>query len=374
MEIRAMKRWTLICAALVAACLCLVGCSDDDGLDNTNNIGGNTRDTANNNSGDIGPDAPGPDTGDADTGADAETDVTDPITDLCNGLIDLGTIEASGGATDSNDTASGTSLLDPSCGATDNNEVVYRFRVDGAARVNVQVQSQATDDWVLSLYSGTCDSPSAVKCKDSRADVFVADPDETYFLAVEPGQAGVDAAYSLSLTTTALECAPIGATSCSGEQVNRCETGFNEVTYSCAYACENTACGADLCQNAIEVASAGDHTFSGATAGYGSQFNFQNRDDCTTASVGVNTPGQDLVFFLPGLSQGDPLTVDTSGDDLQHAIFVLDGVCSTDAACAAGGLQVDGIMEWTVEADGDYYVVVDLLERETADFNVTISR
>jgi hypothetical protein len=374
MENRAMKHWftmkysITLCIAVIATSCCLVGCGEDD-PDGANNIHVKPSDADNNDPDDGGQDA---DAILSDVGID--TDTTPPITDLCNGTIDLGTIEASGEVSDSNDTASGTSLLDPSCGASANNEVIYQFRVNGTARVNVEVQSQVTDDWVLSLASGTCDSPTPVKCKASRADVFVADPETTYFLTVEPQQSGLDAPFSLSLATTALACAPLGASTCDSDDVVRCESGFQEVTYSCAYACENTACGSDLCSNAIEVATAGAHSFSGPMAGYGNQFNFQNRDDCTSASVGVNTPGQDLVFSLPGLSEGDPLTVDTSSDDLRQAIFVLNGACSQDAACATGGLQVDNVLEWTVEADGDYYVVVDLLEDETADFDVTISR
>lgn len=373
-----MERVALVCFALLVAGLSLPACSDDGDPDGNNVVRTNPDADPNNGTpdgGDAGRDADAAG-GDADaTGDDAaDGDTGEEITDLCNGITDLGTIEASGGATASGDTAGGTNLVDPICGTEGNREVVYQFSVDGAARVNVEVQSQQTDDWVLGLYEGSCDDPQRIKCEDSRADVFVAEPGVTYFLAVEPLDPSVEASFSLSLATTALECAPMGATSCDGDRVNRCESGFTEVTYSCAYACQNTACGADICDNAIEVAGAGSETFTGSYVGYGSNFNFQNRDDCTGASVGVNTPGQDLVFFLPGLSAGQTVTIDASGDDFQEGIFVLEGACSQQATCAAGGLDVDGILDWTVETDGDYYVVIDLLEEQSGDFDITITR
>lgn len=374
MKIRAMNRWALFCIALCLGAGVLSGCSDDEQTNNGPVIrpdpDTSTPDSSDQDAGDTGIDAPDqdvdtPDSGDADTGG--------PAGDLCEAVIDLGLIEANGGASATGDTSGGTSQLDTSCGGTDVREVVYQFSVDGPARVNVEVQSQDTDQWTLGLYRDTCDNPQRVKCEDSRADVFIAEPGVTYFLVVEPSDVQ-DAAFSLSMSMTELACSPMGSTMCDGDSVVRCESGFTEVTYSCAYACESDACGADICANAITVDTAGSHNFTGSYNGYGNNFNFQNRDDCTSASVGVNTPGQDVVFFVPGLNQGQTLTVDASADEFQEGIFIFEGTCSQQAPCAAGNLVVDGTLEWTADADGDYYVVVDLLEQQTGDFDITITR
>ncbi|QDG49870.1 hypothetical protein FIV42_03675 [Persicimonas caeni] len=378
MEIRAMNRWALLCIALCLGAAGLSGCSDDDDTNNVTidpNPDTSTPDTRQPDTGDVGEDV-AEDVGDDATDTDdagGDADTGEQVGDLCEVVNDLGLIEANGGATATGTTSGGTNLINPSCGSDDVREVVYQFSVDAPARVTAQVQSQDTDNWTLGLYSGDCDNPQRVKCEDVNADVFIAEPGVTYFLSVEPRDVE-DASFSLSLSMTQIACAPMGSTECDGESVVRCESGFTEVTYSCAYACDSGACGADICDNAIEVTGAGSHNFTGSYTGYGNDFNFQNRDDCTSASVGVNTPGQDLVFYLPGLSQGQTLTIDAAADDFQEGIFVFEGACSQQAPCAAGNLVVNGILDWTVDADGDYYVVVDLLEQQTGNFDITITR
>ncbi len=359
---------TLVCAA--------VGCSDDDSNNGPTPIPGNNN--QNNSDDDADIDA-------ADAGGDADAAVPDgdpspdadggtEVTDLCDGFESLGTLPGASTTNASGNTADGTNLVDPSCGSSDKREVVFEFTVDQPMRINTEVQSQDTDDWVLALYTGSCDSPERLKCKTGTADVFVAEAGETYYLAVETGAGSTDAAFSLALETTRLDCAPVGSTTCDGDRVTHCESGgMSEVTYECAYACESGACGGDVCDNAIEVASSGTTTFSGSYTGYVSNFNFDNRADCSSSDAGVNTPGQDLVFSLPGLSAGQEVVVDASADEFQNAIFVMEG-CSSQEACVAGGLQVDEILEWTVPDDGDYHVVVDLLEEADGDFEFTITR
>jgi hypothetical protein len=378
----------MICVALIAASFCLVGCSDDGDNNGTVITGG--QDTANNNdnndnngndTGDVGGDdgdAAPLDAGDDDGGgtdADAAPDAEDPITDLCNGLEPLGVLPGASTINASGNTADGTQLVDPTCGTSGNKEVVFEFSVDQPMRINLEIQSQDTDDWILALYQGSCDAPSRIKCKSSRADVFIAEVGKTYYLSVEAATANTDAAFSLALQTNRLNCAPLGSTTCDGTTaVTHCESGgMDEVTYQCPYDCASGACGGDICANAIEIANSGTHNFSGSYSSYTSEFNFQGRGDCSNSEVGVNSPGQDLVFSLPGLTAGQQIVVDASADGFQNGIFIMRG-CSAQEACLEGGLQVNQSLEWSAPDAGDYHVVIDLIDDADGDFDFTITR
>ncbi|MFW5966628.1 MAG: hypothetical protein ACOCV2_03870, partial [Persicimonas sp.] len=243
------------------------------------------------------------------------------------------------------------------------NEVVFAFTVSENLQIDAQVSSNDVDDWVLTLYEGDCDSQEESSCEEGNSDSFLADAGESYLLAVEPAEVGVDGSFELDLETTAIECTEVGATSCDERgRVTRCETGYDETAYSCAYDCENGACGGDVCDTALEVDGSGSHSFSGTYEGYTDEFNFDGQDNCGhTDSGGPSTAGEDLVFSLPGLSQDDQVSIDASGGDGQYGFFVLDQ-CATDTECVQGGLEVDDALDWTVPEDGDYYIVVDMID------------
>jgi hypothetical protein len=373
-----MRKLWFICVTLALVCLCAPGCGDDDDDPNSgNNI------TTNNGGPDIGgPDADGPDAGDVDVGVDVggpdsdagpsqDTDTDPPLADFCDAIEDLGSLGVGATHQATGDTAQGSHALDPSCGSDGRKEVTFQFQVDEPARVQLEVQSQTADEWTMSLFSGSCDSPEHVKCKEGTADVFVAEAGVTYFLSLEAAE---DAAFGLSLKTTALGCAPVGSSTCEVDQVTHCETGHNEVTYGCAYDCEGDACGGDTCSSALVVSGSGSHSFTGSYTGYKSQFNFSNHPDCSFSGSGANTPGPDLVFSLPGLSGGDTVTIDASNDDVQQGIFVLEGCSNSQPDCVEGGLVLSEVLDWNVPDDGDYHVVVDALDQSDDDFEITITR
>lgn len=358
-----MRRLRIAC--LLLGILAVVACGEDPQLNNSN-LGSNNipEDDADDTDDGGEPDGDQPDAGDGgpDGGQDGGDSDSGVITDLCDGIVDLGELSAGSEPRSVEDTADGTALLDPSCGAETNNEVVFAFTVSENLDIDAQVTSSDVNDWVLSLYEGDCDSQEEVSCEESNSDSFIVESGESYLLAVEPAEVGVDGSFELQLDASAIQCTEVGQASCD-ERGRRttCETGYNEVAYNCAYDCEGGACGGDVCDTALEVDTSSSQTFGGDYEGYTDEFNFDGRDDCGHTGTGPNTPGEDLVFSLPGLSQDDEVTVDASNGDGQYAFFVLDE-CATDIDCVSGGLEVDDALDWTVPADGDYYIVVDMLD------------
>ncbi|MGM0556859.1 MAG: hypothetical protein ACQEVA_10820 [Myxococcota bacterium] len=335
----------------------------DTGMMDTSETDGGDSDTSIDGGGDAGEDA------DADR-ADSSEDTDSPPTDLCD-AENIGVLTGNTTTTGS----FGADSVTTTCGVSGGADGVIRFELDEPARVQYSVTSAATDSLNVEIHSGDCSDSDRIVCYQGDNEVFLADDGLSYYLVVESGDTTVSSGdFEVEFTLDPLGCFPSGETECDGDDVLVCGGNFEQVSRSCAYACEAGACGGDLCENAIEVSGTGTQTFQGSLAGYTDKIDFAGRDECFEAGA-ISTDGADVVFSLPGLAAGDVVTIDASeeiGDINDNAIFVVSD-CSATPTCVTGGDQLFESLEWTVESGGDYWVVVDLLSAQSDEFSYEIT-
>ena len=318
---------------------------------------------------------------------------------LCTNLTKLGTIMV----TDRTDTIQGSTLAPAGqpelpngtgtqCGGQLAPERVFEFQVDKPARLTATLRPKDNTAWVLETRRGACTDAQTLFCSANvNAYTIALEPGRTYYLVAEPQRQDAAGEFELDLKLTPLVCLPVGGTTCAGADVALCEAGGErQTTYTCGAPCSMNHCGADLCANAVTV-SAGTFRLSGQAKAYKNSLNFKDATRCVNPDTlilpefeepipqpgspgNIDTPGQDVVFRLPGLRRGQKLTVDASndvGDQADSAIFVLN---SCDVMDCRVGLDIgDKLTQWSVPEDGDYFVVVDRVRSSDADIAVQIT-
>lgn len=299
---------------------------------------------------------------------------------------DMGVVDASSTPTlvIEGSTADATleSVLQTPCGFGAAPERSYLFTFDKPTRVRAAV-TQGSTSWVIDVRDGTCEATASLTCDASPQRTFVVPAGETRLITVEP-ENNARGTFELSLEFEELVCLPVGGTTCSGDDISRCEQGgLAETTYTCGAPCSMDACGGDLCENAIQVSSF-PFRFEGKTNAYKDILDFDDATECYYPDgegedgMGMGEPfttvGEDVTFRLTGLTAGQLLTVDARpavGNQGDSAIFVLDS-CDK-STCHIGRDLGDALTDWEVPADGDYTVVVERRTLSTADIVVEIS-
>lgn len=265
-------------------------------------------------------------------------------------------------------------VLSTECGSDheDSPQAVFSFSVAEPMQIDLSID-EAEDPVVVEMRTGDCrDQEAATSCDNDLEQTHYAEPGQTYFLIVEPVLDWNLGEFSIGLNTSALLCAPPGQWSCDGDNRVQCFAGVEERTYACGGGCTDGVCHGASCENPIEVTEA--ITVDGELGAYDSsgRFDFADSPACSTqGATGPTTEGQDLVFSLPGLVAGQQVIVDTSESDTSNVIGILQDCSEEMTECIAGN-DTDDFLEWTVEADGDYFVVIDQFTTDSGPFSYSI--
>ncbi len=371
------NRWLAVLASLLVAGGALWGCNGDDGGNDGQNFVFDT------------------DTGEEDV--EEDVDPGDPCEDVeceegeicvegvCQGMADpgyscaepydLGVLDG-GLHTLNPNPGLQPNLLATGCAAEDASpEAVIRFEVAQAAVIHVNTD-RAFEDIPIPVMAreirqGSCVSQdAAVECTINPLSVEVQ-PGEEYYLVLEANQ-GIDInEFVVELEVQELACSPAGQRVCEDGEVTLCFAGMEERVSRCADACDGDGenCLGDSCANPIEVTAS--QTFTGDFGAYRNEFDFSDSLSCSTeGTTGVNSPGRDVVFRLPGLTAGDTVEVDKG--DLGAAVIGLMSSCSQTPTCVVGDTTT-GVLTWTVTSDGDYYVVISPRTSASGEFTYSIS-
>jgi hypothetical protein len=345
---------------------------------------------------DAGDDMDGPD---GDMSAPDQGDMGGGMGPFCRDAEDLGVLDVNAGIKMlAGDTTGKMSVVGTQCGFNSGAEKIFKFTLSAPARLDLALTPSSAINWVMDMRAGDCAQTTSLFCARNPNTTFVADDDKTYFLVVEPLDSAAEGAFQIRVTPTPLVCLPVGERTCVGEDLKQCiQGGAAEETLDCAAPCSMNACGGDLCENAIVVNSF-PFEFTGPSAPYSSSFNFSAPNSCVFADTAyippdpndpdanmmpgepgapissMSTPGQDVVFRLPGLMAGQKLTVDAStnlGDSSDNAIFVMN---SCDPMSCLVALDIGDVLSgWTVPANGDYIVVVDRRAASNQDIKIRLS-
>jgi hypothetical protein len=291
----------------------------------------------------------------------------------CENVDDLGIIMAGEIRTAQGSTVGYIDTLRTSCGGMadlSGPENAFAFELDGDALIEVTLNSEAAIDWSIEVREGSCENPtSIVRCSDVEMFRFFARQGVAYGIIVEPRQ-GIDVGeFSLSLETESATCQP-GARVCVGDDLGICQAGTSEETYRCAETCVDDACSGDVCNAPIEVTAS--TTYIGDAEAHTNQVNFESQASCSAeGSAGYSTPGEDIFFFIPGLTAGQVVTIDASENDtIDHAIAIVSD-CSAAPECIAA-IDLGDRLEWTVTDPGDYFAVVDKWSSSAKPFQIAI--
>lgn len=285
----------------------------------------------------------------------------------CQAATDLGELTTGSTLTAAGDLGEGNNALEATCGTGEASAVeqVFMFQVAEDSKI------EFTPDWksgqffgVVSFRHGECVSQDAeVECSSGDEPVY-ATAGETIYMIVEAA-GGVPGAFEIALDATAESC-PAGQRSCNGDVLQICAGEGQSNDYQCAGACSNGDCAGNVCSNPIDVTAA--TTFSGDLGGYDSTVNFENNSLCETESgTAVPTAGSDLFFRFPGLTAGQRIAIDVATPDTNNNAIFIGQDCAAPMACLQAQVTPE-TMEWSVPADGDYYVVVDALNLGDAAF------
>lgn len=332
-------------------------------------------------------------------GTEGDDGGTMPVTGLCSNVQDLGVLDPQQGTYMLNGSTIDTSILNKfatSCGSGTAPEVGWKFTVEEPIGVRSNILS-AGIGWVLELHKGTCSETTVNFCDPNLETNFVL-PVGEYILLAEP-RVNMRGELALQLDLTPLVCFPVGTTECNGDNVSICGGGgATKIDKTCIEPCNGTACGGDLCENAIVVDTL-PFTYGGPIEGHSDRINFNTANSCVNPSNAVasgggddpddpdlgepgepgettgliRTPGQDVVFLVKGLTQGQKLFVDasaTAGDTADSVLFVLD-TCDKMTCHLAVDLG-DIINGWEIPKDGDYTIILDRTTDNNADVGIEI--
>ena len=330
---------------------------------------------------------------------------TTPVnTGLCQNIVSLGTIDASETVTQVfEETTVPQSVVNrgyaSQCGFASAPEVGWSFEVQGPTRVRAELTAKDPVSWAMEFRQGaSCETAEVLLCESDNVISAALQPGQIHTLVAEP-TTNSRGAIEVEVTFEPLACLPIGSARC-GDAPNSlmvcAQAGRVEEEASCGAPCEEGVCGADTCEGAVVVESF-PFRFEGDAQAYGSHLDFVDANTCENPdteylapdpddpnppdppepgmqSGAISTPGQDVIFSLPGLQAGQKLTVDATseaGDLADSALFVLDACDPMQCRIALDlGDKLDG---WDVPTSGDYFVVVDRRANQNAAIVVDIS-
>lgn len=363
---------------LFAAATGFWGCSTDP--ENDNGVIPTPGDLEGDDDGD-GDEEPDPDPCDdvvCDEGQVCVDGVCEYITDpgySCAEPFDLGTLTEDGFFTMSVNPVGQPNVVETTCSNSDeSSQVVFQFEVAGPTRITFDTDRVDPDIPIpvmaRELRAGSCRQAEAMEWCTINPRTFEALPGEEYYLIIESNEGNELSGFVLEYEVEQLVCFPPGDWSCEGGERSLCYQGLEERVFDCAGECAGSEeCAGDRCSTAIEVTAS--QTFSGDFAAYENTFDFSGSPTCTTdQTAGVATPGRDVVFALPGLETGQTVKVDKG--ELGLAVIAVMSECSRSGmTCLAGDTQV-GELEWTVPADGSYFVVISPRTAASGSFEFSI--
>jgi hypothetical protein len=273
-------------------------------------------------------------------------------------------------------------LLNTTCSEDDHSaQAVYKFQVEEPIRMSSRIVG-SSQILVQELRVGSCTTATEEVvqfCSINRQE-WTAMPGQDYFIIIEArvgdpegdeavGESGLISNFDFELTTEEFVCFPAGEKTCVGDDIEFCAGGDEIRTTPCGTGCQNGECLGDSCANPLEVN--GSVSVDVELSSYSNTNNFQESPSGTSSGAtgsGTNTTGQDLVFFLPGLSGGQ--TVEVVADST-FVIGVMESCGAATPSCVAGN-DLDGELSWEVEEAGDYYVVVDRFLPSSVGASITI--
>lgn len=260
-----------------------------------------------------------------------------------------------------------------SCAPEDNSpEAVFSFRVAQPSRVRLQVLESAEQNIVVEAREGACrDSEAAIFCEGASSEGdFYAMPDETYYLLAEARTAYVLKDFTLEISVDELACSPPDEWSCDGGERTLCWRGEEERVFGCAQGCDGNECLGNSCQNPIEVAGA--TTLVGDLVAYSDNINFTHSPSCSTeGTAGPNTRGKEVVVLLKDLQTDQEVIVDAKGSAFSAAIGITSECGTGPMECIAAD-SIENYLEWKVVNGGDYYLIIDALRPQDAEFQYSI--
>ncbi len=302
---------------------------------------------------------------------------------------DLGQLSDGESFSVSADPSDQPSTEDPTCSHADSGNAVFQFSVDEPMDIFIEF-GEHDSDLIMEIRQGDCSDPGTAVDRFPSVGAggcdnvypndpvdFDAEPGTTYYIIVEARHDAVTQPFDFSVETEALACAPKGLWSCDaddaqGVTINQCILGTHEEPETCGVGCENDECLGDGCHNAIEVT--GSITVEGTTRPYTNSFDFRPHPECSSDIMGSEGPisdGRDMVFFLPGLVEGQTVIADGSTTAQTNYFAIVENCDEQNLECLHGESHGQ-VMEWTVVDDGDFYLIFNRDSSHSGEFTYMI--
>jgi hypothetical protein len=225
-------------------------------------------------------------------------------------------------------------------------------------------------DGLVALQTECDDVTTELQCSDFEISSAVLDPG-VYYLVLEV-RLGNPGDFSVELTAGASPTCQAGSATCNGDDREVCTDGFNVSNETCPLTCSAGVCAGDSCSAAITITAPGG-TYSGTGRAMTSALNFDGNTDCAQlAGMATNTPGYEVVFFLPNLLPGTLVSIDARTNDGNVNDIFVQQTCGATNQCAASyqnGEQPD----FVVQTAGDYFVIIEKRQVSNAPFEYSIS-
>lgn len=267
--------------------------------------------------------------------------------------------------------------LRTSCANTDASaEAVFSFTVPSPAHVKFTA-SGTPQNLAIELREEECQDPAEDEetilfCAGRSGESAYLNPGTTYFLIVEARDDVLLESFMLNLEVTELVCAPPLSWRCEDDQRVQCQGGgTKEEPYDCPAGCSDGYCQGSSCANPLVIAD--PHTvLTGHLKTFDRNINLQDSPSCSSSgTVGPRTPGAELFLSLPGLRKDQNLRIDVTKSDNRPVIGIMSSCMEAEIQCLAAD-STDGILEWPVPEDGDYFVILDPLNRSSNPFEYEI--
>lgn len=293
----------------------------------------------------------------------------------CQDAIELDLDEA-GTETVSADPREAPIDVPTNCSAADGPQTVFEISVDTTTRLTTSIpEFDFATPPVKELRASHCDDPVAADSDygDDGCSInsqnFIVEPDDEYYLIVRPDPDELIGEFDLEVEVEPLVCEP-GERSCEDGDVHRCAGGDELVEHPCVDGCTDGQCVGDGCANPIVLE--GDISFTAEMDSFHNNLDFSNSPACSTLGAeGPDTDGQDIVFSLPDLTEGQ--TVHASSPGGHYRIGIMEDCSEASTQCVDGN-STDEEFEWTVDTAGDYYLAFNrsTTSSESAEFSIDI--
>ncbi len=296
--------------------------------------------------------------------------VLDTAARKCGDATDLGKLKIGVKKTAEGTLFRTSNVISTSCGPDDDilpigAEAVFKFTVEQDSRIDFKAKWLGQFDGLIAFHTDSCEIPGSTmdSCFDHEQQSFYALAGHDYFMIVELNHGRSDD-FTVELTAKTIECIPgPNSNTCVDGSFNRCEGVGVIAEYNCAAGCTgaNTQCLGNSCDEPIIVTAS--TTFTGKNQAYNDQYDFQYINGCEVDGHEIPTPGPEIIFMLPNLTQGQVVIVDAQTNDLNsNAIFITSNCGLPSKINCLATAYDDEILTWTAPADGDYFVFI---EKET---------